>query len=343
MDENLKNYEQEIDLDTESGAEWVIEDEQVDKKEPEKEIEENEKNKGELEEIENNIEEQQEKIDKLQDMLYYFESGEAYRENEEQYESGDITEEDYIANKTSLDLEFDQIKLDIKEATSLLENLFARKEQITGIREENNLEEEKVNQDLVNMANEEQERSEAEEKKVEQEKTGVENKEDIQDESKANPENQIFENSTNNINGSNNIQNNAQEAQVNGEDIDNSAQSNGPKDEQEQQDVDPNMTQQLDLYRKQNAFMSLVRKVIAKIKSFNDKTNTDKIEEIAVEEMDKKGANLDPSNLDVKDLGDSLSDHVCSKEEVINNINKRESLEKEEKEVDRNIDDVSIE
>lgn len=107
--------------------------------------------------------------------------------------------------------------------------------------------------------------------------------------------------------------------------------------------IDPNKTQQLDLYRKQNAFMSLVRKVMAKIKSFGGRADTDKMEKVVSEEMNRQAASFDTaSTIDENALGDSLAKHVCSKEEIIDNINKRESLEKDEIEVKKNIDDVTI-
>lgn len=383
MKDDLNNYVQDIDTDPESRVEWVMRDEDLDKKDPKKEKEENQE--LEIQVIQKSIEEQQEEIKRLQQLLEYYESGAAYRENEALFGSGNITEEEFFRQKNILDAELDKARLDLNDANTELQVLLAKKGQITGVMENSQLEEvlsrnqsgklegidQKIEEQQEEMKKKQEELNYYESGAAYRENeslfgAGVINEDEFfakkeildkeLDKARENVDNATNslqelldkkgeitgvkkENNVANFNGNNNTQNRVQGQQFGS--INNGISQNSQVKTQEPE-INPSTTQQLDLYRKQNAFMSLVRKVMAKIKSFGGREDTDKLERVASEEVNRQVANLDTVNMDENALGDSLSAHVYSEEEIINNINRRESLEREEKEVNRNIEDVTI-
>lgn len=386
MNDDLNNYVQDIETNSEDGVQWAntFEEETLDnedlKSNPEKKSKE-EKEETEIEIIQKSIEQQQEEVKKLQEILNYYESGAAYRENESLFGSGNITEKEFFDKKSVLDAELEKAKLDLNDATVLLQELVAKKAKITGVIDDIQLEQflEKNRNPELEGINEKIQQQEEEMEKTQEVldyyESGVAYRENeslfgtgaiSEDEFFAKKDvldKELEKARDNRNNATNSLQdlldkkgqvtgvksqnnNNKQNtSSVQGEQFNgiNNGVTQDSQEKYQEPSIDPNKTQQLDLYRKQNAFMSLVRKVMAKIKSFGGRADTDKMEKVVSEEMNRQAASFDTaSTIDENALGDSLAKHVCSKEEIIDNINKRESLEKDEIEVKKNIDDVTI-
>lgn len=116
----LEDYEKIVIKD-----EAELLEEQATKKEEEKEVEQ----------IDEQIEEKQNEIEEIRFQLEFYESGEAYRKNQEDYEMGMITQEEYEAEKNEIDFKFDNLKGNLKVKIDELNQLKQRREKLTGQKE----------------------------------------------------------------------------------------------------------------------------------------------------------------------------------------------------------------
>lgn len=305
MDEDKKDFENSQDV------EWVMpEFEELTKnyeivygnekeEKNQDEVEERERQKKEqLEKIEKEIEEKEKEIEQIQIILDYHESGEAYRENEEKFSNGMIDEKEYEETKRQIDEEFDNARENILIVKDELKDLLSQKEKITGIKQKDITEQEKL-EDLVEQK--EELKSNGEMKKPSK---NIEEKENSNGDTEQNKNNSTS--NKENAQLSNNLENNQQS---------------------EQTEQSPVQEQEMQVYRRPNRLLEFIKKSIEKIKHIIKMDNKENFEEAVAEQLNNEGYNVNKTQLENVNLGDELSNYVYSNNEIIQNYNKRDILE----------------
>lgn len=137
MEENKDEFDQEEVKWVVPEFEELLKNQKIieDKEELEETIEKENVSKEELEKLNEEIEKKEKEMEQIQILIDYYESGEAYRENEENFSNGMIDEKEYEETKRKIDEEFDLQKSNMLTVQNELQELLNEKEKITGVKQ----------------------------------------------------------------------------------------------------------------------------------------------------------------------------------------------------------------
>ena len=171
--------------------------------------------------------------------------------------------------------------------------MLKQKEQITGVKQKDVIEEEK-------------------EELVDKKEENVSNKEEVVDTSKDNE---------------NKKESNEAEEKSNNESTEEQEVEN---QENEQVRNDPVGQRQIEVYGKQNKFVKFIKKALEKLKQIVGIKKEQNIEENIINQVNAEGYNIHTEQFDIPNLGEQLSRFVCSNEEILQNYDRREAIEQQE-------------
>lgn len=264
----------------------------------------------EIEKLDLEIEEKMKQIGNISINLEYYESGEAYRENQVMYEMGAITEEEYVSAKESIDKAFDDTKEKMEIATKELQIL---KEKRDKLMDEKSTKKE-------NVVNDEKSKDKGREEIVEQE---------ISEEEKSELEKSIDEN----INEREVIANNNKAVEK--EKVNSSSGQSISKDENEIEEEEIIVANnQLQTYKKPNRFISFFKRIIEKIreggKKDKDKESKDSNRIQEDKEFEEKVARvLDETEEKEVSFIEGMQGLVYDTQTIVQKTKQRESEEKQ--------------
>lgn len=299
MEENKDEFDQEE-------VKWVVpefeellknqENQKIteDKEELEETTEKENVSKEELEKLNEEIEKKEKEMEQIQILIDYYESGEAYRENEENFSNGMIDEKEYEETKRKIDEEFDLQKSNMLTVQNELQELLNEKEKITGIKQKD--------------VTEKTELEESQEEQLEEKNIEDEVKENTQENKEAKEEKE--EKSKNDNNNKSNISNDA-----------------GNNNQGEQIEENLVQEQEIQVYKEPNRFIEFLKKAIEKVKKIIKRDREEEFEEVVIEGLNNNGYDVDRSKLKDLNLGSELSSHVYNENEIIKNYNNRETNE----------------
>lgn len=137
MEENKNEFDQEEVKWVVPEFEELLKNQKIteDKEELEEITEKENVSKEELEKLNEEIEKKEKEMEQIQILIDYYESGEAYRENEENFSNGMIDEKEYEETKRKIDEEFDLQKSNMLTVQNELQELLNEKEKITGVKQ----------------------------------------------------------------------------------------------------------------------------------------------------------------------------------------------------------------